>query len=62
MVRTGTLIVLFRDKRRPACCVKNGRKGSVKAGGFGFVERPLGTSLIRKRYGCQDNGVRVQIG
>nr|GEX72619.1 UvrD-like helicase, ATP-binding domain, P-loop containing nucleoside triphosphate hydrolase [Tanacetum cinerariifolium] len=55
-------------------CVKNGRKGSVKAGGFGFgslaverkrykrvtlfswsVERPLGTSLIGKRYGCQDD-------
>nr|GFA36856.1 hypothetical protein [Tanacetum cinerariifolium] len=48
------------------------RKGSVKAGGFGFgslaverkryrrvalfswsVERPLRTSLIGKRYGCQ---------
>nr|GEZ69708.1 hypothetical protein [Tanacetum cinerariifolium] len=60
--------VIRGDRRR---YVKNGRKGSVKAGGFGFgslaverkcykrvalfswsVERPLGTSLIRKRYGC----------
>nr|GEV18377.1 retrovirus-related Pol polyprotein from transposon TNT 1-94 [Tanacetum cinerariifolium] len=62
--------VIRGDRRR---CVKNGRKGSVKAGGFGFgslaverkrykrvalfswsVERPLGTSLIGKRYGCQE--------
>nr|GEW14980.1 RNA-directed DNA polymerase, eukaryota, reverse transcriptase zinc-binding domain protein [Tanacetum cinerariifolium] len=61
--------VIRGDRRR---CVKNGHKGSVKAGGFGFgslaverkrykqvalfswsVERPLGTSLIGKRYGCQ---------
>nr|GEX56553.1 DNA topoisomerase 2 [Tanacetum cinerariifolium] len=58
----------------PKKCVKNGRKGSIKAGGFGFgslaverkrykrvalfswsVERPLGTSLIGKRYGCQES-------
>nr|GEX19188.1 hypothetical protein [Tanacetum cinerariifolium] len=64
--------VIRGDRRR---CVKNGRKGSVKAGGFGFgslaverkrykrvalfswsVKRPLGTSLIEKRYGCQGRG------
>nr|GFA03381.1 hypothetical protein [Tanacetum cinerariifolium] len=63
--------VIRGDRRR---CVKNERKGSVKAGGFGFgslaverkrykrvalfswsVERPLGTSLIGKRYGCQES-------
>ncbi|KAM0051567.1 hypothetical protein Hdeb2414_s0007g00238061 [Helianthus debilis subsp. tardiflorus] len=28
---------VVRDKRRPALCVKGEQKGSVKAGGFGFV-------------------------
>ncbi|MFS7975438.1 hypothetical protein Hanom_Chr10g00880631 [Helianthus anomalus] len=36
---------VVRDKRRPALCMKGEQKGSVKAGGFGFVS----FGKVRKR-------------
>ncbi|KAJ0939432.1 hypothetical protein HanRHA438_Chr02g0061071 [Helianthus annuus] len=41
----GYLDQIVRDKRRPAWCVKSRHKGSIKAGGFGFVS----FGKVRKR-------------
>ncbi|KAJ0443091.1 hypothetical protein HanRHA438_Chr16g0763581 [Helianthus annuus] len=51
MVRTGTLIGLFRDKKRPTWCVKSEQKGSVKRGGFGFVSFGK-VRKLKKRVAC----------